>query len=138
MFIRPFQAADRAAVIALWQVCGLTRPWNDPASDIDFCLASQEATLLVAEADGAVIGSAMVGHDGHRGWVYYLAASPAQQGKGLGRALMAAAEDWARARGVPKLMLMVRPENAGVRAFYEALGYIEEPRIIFTRRLDGA
>lgn len=138
MFIRPFQQTDRAAVIALWQVCGLTRPWNDPTSDIDFCLASQEATLLVAEADGAVIGSAMVGHDGHRGWVYYLAASPAQQGKGLGRALMAAAEDWARARGVPKLMLMVRPENAGVRAFYEALGYIEEPRIIFTRRLDGA
>ncbi len=138
MFIRPFQAADRADVIALWQTCGLTRPWNDPASDIDFCLASQEATLLVAEADGAVIGSAMVGHDGHRGWVYYLAASPTQQGKGLGRALMAAAEDWARARGVPKLMLMVRPENAGMRAFYEALGYIEEPRIIFSRRLDGA
>lgn len=137
MQIRPFQEADRAAVIALWQACGLTRPWNDPASDIDFCLASAAATLLVAEADGAVIGSAMVGHDGHRGWVYYLAADPAQQGKGLGRALMAVAEDWARTRGVPKLMLMVRPENERVRAFYEALGYIEEPRIIFTRRLDG-
>ncbi len=136
MQIRPFEAADRASVIALWQACGLTRPWNDPGSDIDFCLTSQEAILLVAEADGAVIGSAMVGHDGHRGWVYYLAAAPAQQRSGLGRALMQAAEDWARGRGVPKLMLMVRPENERVRAFYEALGYIEEPRIIFSRRLD--
>ena len=136
MQIRPFQETDRASVIALWQACGLTRPWNDPGSDIDFCLGSQEATLLVAEADGVVIGSAMVGHDGHRGWVYYLAAAPAQQRGGLGRALMQAAEDWARARGVPKLMLMVRPENERVRAFYEALGYVEEPRIIFSRRLD--
>lgn len=137
MLIRPYQAADRAAVIALWQACGLTRPWNDPGQDIDFCIGSKEASLLVAELDGTVIGSAMVGHDGHRGWVYYLAAAPAQQRGGLGRRLMQAAEDWARARGVPKLMLMVRPENERVRAFYERLGYIEEPRIIFSRRLDG-
>jgi len=137
MQIRPFQEADRAAVIALWQGCGLTRPWNDPGQDIDFCLGSKEATLLVAEENALIIGSAMLGHDGHRGWVYYLAAAPAHQRGGLGRALMAAAEDWAAKRGVPKLMLMVRPENDRVRAFYEALGYIEEPRIIFTRRLDG-
>ncbi len=137
MLIRLYQEADRAAIIALWQECGLTRPWNDPGQDIDFCVGSAEAILLVAELDGAVIGSAMVGHDGHRAWVYYLAASPAQQRGGLGRKLMQAAEDWARARGVPKLMLMVRPENERVRAFYERLGYIEEPRIIFSRRLDG-
>lgn len=137
MLIRPYQEADRAAVIALWQECGLTRPWNDPGQDIDFCVGSAEAILLVAELDGAVIGSAMVGHDGHRAWVYYLAAAPAHQRGGLGRRLMQAAEDWARARGVPKLMLMVRPENERVRAFYERLGYIEEPRIIFSRRLDG-
>lgn len=137
MLIRPFQEADRSAVIALWQACGLTRPWNDPGQDIDFCLGSKEAILLVAEEKAQVIGSAMVGHDGHRGWVYYLAAAPSHQRSGLGRKLMAAAEDWARQRGVPKLMLMVRPENERVRAFYEALGYIEEPRIMFTRRLDG-
>lgn len=138
MQIRPFIESDRAALIALWQACGLTRPWNDPDTDISFCIASPAATLLVAEADGAVIGSAMVGHDGHRGWVYYLAAAPARQKAGLGRALMAVAEDWCRQRGVPKLMLLVRPENAAVRAFYEKLGYGEEERVIFTRRLDGA
>jgi len=138
MLIRPFIESDRAALIALWQACGLTRPWNDPDTDISFCVKSASATILVAEQDGAVIGSAMVGHDGHRGWVYYLAAAPAQQKAGLGRKLMQAAEDWCRQRGVPKLMLMVRPENAAVRAFYEKLGYGEEERVIFSRRLDGA
>ncbi len=135
--MRLFKESDRAALIALWQACGLTRPWNDPDQDISFCIASPAASILVAEENGAVIGSAMVGHDGHRGWIYYVAVSPTQQKAGLGRKLMAAAEDWCRQRGVPKLMLMVRPENAAVPAFYETLGYGEEQRVIFSRRLYG-
>ncbi|WBY07766.1 GNAT family N-acetyltransferase [Sphingomonas sp. 7/4-4] len=69
-----------------------------------------------------VAGSVMVGFDGHRGWVYYLAVSPDQRRTGLGRALMAAAEDWLRDRGAPKLQLMVREDNAAALDFYEALG----------------
>jgi ribosomal protein S18 acetylase RimI-like enzyme len=137
MRIRPFEERDRAAVIALWQACGLTRPWNDPDTDISFCTGKPESTILVGEREDRIVASVMTGHDGHRGWLYYLAVDPALQKGGHGRAMVAAAEDWLKARGVPKVMLMVRPENNRVRAFYDALGYTEEPRVIFSRRLDG-
>ncbi len=136
MQVRVFEERDRSAVIALWQACGLTRPWNDPDSDISFCIGKSESTILVGARDGKLVASVMTGHDGHRGWLYYLAVDPAVQKAGLGRAMVAAAEDWLRQRGVPKVMLMVRPENDKVRAFYDALGYTEEPRVIFARRLD--
>lgn len=135
--IRDYQSADRDAVIALWEACGLTRPWNDPATDIAFCVSRPESTILVGEAGGKLVASVMTGHDGHRGWLYYLAVEPALQKAGHGRAMVAAAEAWLKARGVPKVMLMVRPENTTVRAFYDALGYEEEERVIYARRLDG-
>lgn len=137
MEIRAFEESDRSAVIALWQACGLTRPWNDPDADISFCMSKPESTILVGERDGRIVASVMTGHDGHRGWLYYLAVDPAAQKGGLGRAIVAAAETWLQQRGAPKVMLMVRPENDKVRAFYDALGYTEEPRVIFSRRLDG-
>lgn len=137
MNIRTYLPTDRDAVITLWEACGLTRPWNDPGSDIDTCISKPESTILVGEDAGKIVGSVMVGHDGHRAWLYYLAVSPALQKGGLGRKLVAAAEDWVKGRGIPKVMLMVRPENDKVRAFYEAIGYVEEPRVIFSRRFDG-
>jgi ribosomal protein S18 acetylase RimI-like enzyme len=135
--IRDYRAEDRDALIALWQACDLTRPWNDPATDIAFCVSRPESTILVGEQNGKVVASVMTGHDGHRGWLYYLAVEPSLQKSGLGRRMVEAAEAWLKARGVPKVMLMVRPENGKVRAFYDALGYEEEPRVIFAKRLDG-
>ncbi|MGR7997512.1 MULTISPECIES: GNAT family acetyltransferase [unclassified Xanthobacter] len=127
---------DTAALVRLWQEAGLTRPWNDPQADIALARRGPHSTILVARHEDAVIGSVMVGHDGHRGWIYYLAVDGTHRGRGLGRALSRAAEDWLKARAVPKLMLMVRPENTAVRAFYEREGFIEEPRVIFSKRLD--
>lgn len=129
--------ADTEALAALWERAGLTRPWNDPHADIALARRGPHSTILVARDGGRILGSAMVGHDGHRGWVYYLAVEPDLQGRGLGRALLRAVEDWLRARAVPKLMLLVRPDNEKVRGFYAAEGYVEEPRIVFSRRLDG-
>jgi ribosomal protein S18 acetylase RimI-like enzyme len=106
--------------VALWHAVGLTRPWNDPMTDLLRAMAGPASTVLAA---GALDGTVMVGTDGHRAWMYYLAVDPAQQGRGLGRALVAAAEQWAKAQGAPKLMLMVRTSNTAVTAFYEALGY---------------
>ncbi|MFG1288197.1 GNAT family acetyltransferase [Xanthobacter versatilis] len=131
------QDTDTPALAALWERAGLTRPWNDPLADIALARRGPHSTILVARRDGALAGSVMVGHDGHRGWVYYLAVEPDLQRKGLGRALLTAAEDWLRARAVPKLMLLVRPDNEAVRGFYSAVGYLEEPRVVFSRRLDG-
>ncbi|MFG1422452.1 GNAT family acetyltransferase [Roseixanthobacter liquoris] len=125
------------ALVSLWERAGLTRPWNDPRADIALARRGPHSTILVARDGEKVVGSVMVGHDGHRGWIYYLAVDPALTRQGLGRALAHTAEDWLKARGVPKLMLLVRPENEQVRAFYAASGFIEEPRIIFTKRLDG-
>ena len=129
---------DRDAVVALWQACGLTRPWNDAFADFDVALAGAAATVLVLREAGRMIGSAMVGHDGHRGGLYYLAVDPARQGEGLGRRMMAAVEDWLRAQGVPKLNLMVRKENETVLGFYAALGYADNQCVSLGKRLDEA
>jgi ribosomal protein S18 acetylase RimI-like enzyme len=135
--ISPIVDADVDAVIALWQRCGLTRPWNDPASDIAFARRGDNATILTGRVSGALVATAMVGHDGHRGWVYYVAVDPDRQGQDFGRAIMAAAEDWLRARDVTKVMLMVRPDNVSVRAFYDRLGYDVQERVIYAKWLDG-
>jgi ribosomal protein S18 acetylase RimI-like enzyme len=129
--------ADIAEVVALWRRCGLTRPWNDPVADIALARKGPNANVLTGRLGGAVVATAMVGHDGHRGWVYYVAADPEHRGKGYGRAIMDAAENWLRQAGIPKLQLMVRRENASAGAFYQAIGYGEQPLLIFGKWLDG-
>ena len=126
--IEPAIADDEAAVVALWRACGLTRPWNDPQADFALAQGGGASTVLVARGEG-IEGSVMVGFDGHRGWVYYLAVAPDQRRTGLGRALMTAAEDWLRARGAPKLQLMVREDNAAALDFYESLG-LERQKVV--------
>jgi len=116
-------ASEAEAVIALWQECGLTRPWNDPRQDFERALAWPASTILVARDGVTLLGSAMIGYDGHRGWVYYLAVSPAHQRSGLGRRMMDAAVSWLRDRGAPKIQLMVRTSNAATLDFYAALGF---------------
>lgn len=135
--IAPITDADVESVVALWQRCGLTRPWNDPTSEIAFARRGQNATILIGRADGALVATAMVGHDGHRGWVYYVAVDPDLQRRDFGRAIMAAAEDWLRGQGVEKVMLMVRPDNTKVHAFYDRLGYDVQERVIYAKWLDG-
>jgi hypothetical protein len=133
----PIADADIPAVIALWQACGLTRPWNDPSADIALARRGPHATVLIGRDDGAIVATAMVGHDGHRGWVYYVATDPERRGKGYGRAIMNAAEDWLRAAGIAKLQLLVRRENVKAGAFYQSIGYTEAQTIVFAKWLDG-
>jgi ribosomal protein S18 acetylase RimI-like enzyme len=135
--IAPIADADIAEVIALWRACDLTRPWNHPAADIALARRGPNSAILIGRDGDAMIASALVGHDGHRGWVYYVAVDPARRGKGFGRAIMNAAEDWLRARGIEKLQLMVRGDNTRVQAFYGSLGYLEQERVLFAKWLDG-
>ena len=104
MNIRPIRDGDEAPLADLWTRCGLVRPWNDPFSDIAFARATAQTEIFVGERDSAIIASVMCGHDGHRGWVYYLAVSPDCQGRDLGRAMMTQAEDHLRALDVPVLV----------------------------------
>ncbi|MBE2315908.1 GNAT family acetyltransferase [Solirubrobacter sp. CPCC 204708] len=132
--IRPLAAGDREAAVALWHACGLTRPWNDPHADFSRAAEGPSSAVLGAFEDTTLIGSAMVGHDGHRGWVYYLGVHPEHRQRHLGRALMDACEAWVRERGVPKIEVMVRGDNAATRGFYEALGYGLEDVVVYSRR----
>ena len=135
--ITPIEDDDVAAVVVLWQRCDLTRPWNDPAADIALARRGPNSTILIGRDGDTIIASVMVGHEGHRGWVYYVAVDPDHRGRGFGRAMMNAAEDWLRNAGIAKLQLLVRSENTKVQAFYESIGYDEQERIIYAKWLDG-
>lgn len=137
MDIRPIKDCDVEAVIALWRACELTRPWNVPEDDIAIARANPGSDILVGELDGRIVATAMVGVDGHRGWAYYVAVTPERQGRGLGRQIMAAAADWLRARGAPKIHVMVRTSNQAVIDFYDRLGLELQDCVVLGRRLDG-
>lgn len=135
--IRPLREGEEEAVAALWDACGLTRPWNPPARDIAFARATPTADILVAEdtaaGNGALFASVLCGHEGHRGWMYYVAVHPDRQGSGLGKRMVKAAEDWLAAQGCWKVMLMVRRENATVQDFYAGLGYEHSDVVVLSR-----
>jgi len=136
MEIRAFASPDTPAVIQLWQDCGLYRPWNDPHKDIARKLSvSPELFWVGVDAQGQVMASIMVGYDGHRGWINYLAVHPAQQRQGHARQLMQQAEAALTALGCPKLNLQVRSGNEAVIAFYESLGYSNDQTVSLGKRL---
>ncbi|MGO1319104.1 MAG: GNAT family acetyltransferase [Galactobacter sp.] len=129
--------ADSAA--ALWEATGLVRPWNDPVGDFLRAVRGQTSAVLGvldAEDPARIVGTVMVGADGHRGWVYYLAVDPAMQRAGLGTELMSAAEEWLRTAGAPKVQLMVRSTNTTVVGFYEHLGYTDQSTAVLGKFLD--
>lgn len=136
MKIRAYAPADEAAVVALWEACGLTRPWNDPRKDIRRKLAVRPDLFLVGELGGEVIGTAMAGYEGHRGWINYLAIAPAHQRKGLARSLMDEAERLLRESGCPKINLQIRTSNAGAIEFYRRLGFSVDDTVSMGKRLE--
>jgi hypothetical protein len=136
--VTSIEDADLPEVIGLWQRAGLVREWNDPAGDIALARRERNATILLGrDSEGALVASLLVGHDGHRGWVYYVSVDPDHRLKDYGRQIMTAAEDWLRARGIMKLQLMVRGDNVRVHAFYRSLGYYDQQRTTFAKWLDG-
>ena len=134
--IRPYGDDDFTACTALWEGCGLTVWYNEPARDIALWQRSPNAEILVAESGGALIGTVCCGHDGHRGWLYYVAVDPAHRGRRVGHDLVRAAEEWLQGQGILKIELMVRETNRAVIGFYNALGYAVTPRAVMARWLD--
>ena len=135
MQIRPYRPADEQAVVDLWRECGLTRPWNDPHKDIARKLSEQPELFLIGTLGNEVVASVMVGFDGHRGWVYYLAVAERHRKHSHGRALMQEAERLLIERGCPKLNLQVRTSNTGVIEFYRRLGYSLDETVSLGKRL---
>jgi ribosomal protein S18 acetylase RimI-like enzyme len=137
MQIRPFQPGDEAAVVKLWQECGLTRPWNDPGKDIRRKLAVRPDLFLVGILDGRLVASVMAGYEGHRGWLNYLAIDPEFQRRGLARLIVERAEQLLRDAGCPKINLQVRMSNAEAIAFYRRIGYAVDEVVSMGKRLEA-
>ena len=137
MEIRAFLREDFEQVVSLWERCGLTRPWNDPRKDIDRKLEVQSELFLVGEIDGRIVGSAMAGFDGHRGWVNYLAVDPDLRYQGLGTALMAAATDGLKRLGCPKVNVQIRRDNMAALEFYRRIGFAEDDVVSMGRRFES-
>jgi ribosomal protein S18 acetylase RimI-like enzyme len=130
LVVRAFRDADEPAVSALWvRVFGDAAPRNAPDRVIAQKRKVQPELFLVAELAGDLVGTAIAGDDGHRGWLHLLAVSPDHRKAGIGRRLVAESARLLRERGVPKLNLQVRGDNAGVVAFYERLGFAVEDRV---------
>lgn len=136
MNIAPLTDKQIPDAVALWTEAGLTRPWNDATADCRRALRGPDSTVLAVTDDVGLIATAMVGHDGHRGWVYSLAVAERCRGRGFGAQLMSACEDWVRARGIPKVQLMVRSENSDVLSFYDRIGYDRSDVVVLGKRLD--
>ena len=133
--MRAFRDEDEAAAIALWSACDLTRPWNDPAKDIARKRLVQPELFLVGTIDDEVVATAMVGYEGHRGWVNYLAVDPRHRRAGHARRLMDEAEHRLLALGCPKINLQLRKSNAQALGFYRSLGYLEDEVVSLGKRL---
>ncbi len=134
--VRAFEPADTEGVVALWERCGLTRPWNDPRKDIARKLATQRELFLVATCGGELIATVMAGYEGHRGWINYLAVDPERRRSGLGRQMMNEAEARLRALGCPKINLQVRADNRDAIAFYQRLGFAVDDTVSLGKRLE--
>lgn len=135
LHIRTYHASDEDATVALWQACGLTRPWNDPHKDIARKLAVQPDLFLVGTVDQKLVGTVMGGYEGHRGWINYLAVHPDFQRQGHASVLLQAIEQKFRALGCPKINLQVRSSNLEVLAFYRRHGYLPDEVVCCGKRL---
>jgi ribosomal protein S18 acetylase RimI-like enzyme len=136
--IRPFENDDEPAVVALWERCRLTRPWNDPHEDIARKRSLQPHLFLVGLVEREIVASVMAGYEGHRGWLNYVAIDPVWQRRGLGREIVQAAERLLREQGCPKINLLVRGGNDAAVSFYRSLGYDVDDVISLGKRLHDA
>lgn len=135
-FIRNATQGDSSEIITIWEECNLTRPWNNSNDDIKNAILNSTSTILLL-CENKIIGTVMVGHDGHRGWIYYLAVTKKFQKMGYGKQLVFEAEKWLKEKNVPKVNLMIRNSNGGVKQFYKACDYMESDVITMEKWLNN-
>jgi len=135
LIIRSYCDSDKDEIIQLWEKCDLVVPWNDPRSDIKRKLSIQPELFIVGYVDNKIIATAMVGYEGHRGWVNYLAVEPKCRRNGFGKQMMEEAERRLLKLGCPKLQVQVRATNSGVIKFYRKLGYNIDDVVNIGKRL---
>ncbi len=125
----------REDVVNLWKAAfGYEVSYNAPELVIDQKIEHDDL-LYVALDEEQLIGSIMVGYDGHRGWIYSLAVSPNCRKQGVGSQLLTFAQEKLASLGCLKVNLQITGENSEVQAFYEANGFSVEERVSMGKRL---
>ena len=137
LLIRPFQTEDEDALVALWKMCELTVPWNNPHKDIARKLQVQPELFLVGILDSNLIATVMGGYDGHRGWINFLAVHPDFRENGYGQKIMNSVETEIRKMGCPKINFQIRTGNDRVTSFYQKLGFTNDHVVSMGKRLEA-
>jgi len=135
MLIREFQLDDYEPVVELWRKAGIHIDVSDSPEGIRHKLTRDPDLFLVAVEDGVILGTVMGCYDGRRGWINHLAVLPQNQKSGLGTLLMGTVEARFKEKGCVKINLHILPENEGVGAFYEHLGYNRDVLIFMEKWL---
>lgn len=131
-----YQSKHFSEVEKLWaKVFPGDPPWNHAENAIPEKLRVQPELFLVAEVKGNIVGTAMAGYDGHRGWLYTIAVEPSHQRRGIGSRLLKSAERKLLQMGCKKINLQIRADNDAVSEFYRCHGYATEERISMGKRV---
>ena len=124
LVLRSADAHDIPAVLAFWQDAAedAHRPVDTPGGVAALHLRDPDALILAVD-DSAIVGTIIAGWDGWRCHLYRLAVSPSRRRTGIGRALIAAAEDRFRALGGVRVDAMVLDDNDRAQRVWRACGY---------------
>jgi ribosomal protein S18 acetylase RimI-like enzyme len=117
--IRPAAAGDIAEVLEFWSEAAEATS-TDTTEVLTSLVRRDPGALMVAEADGRIVGTVIAGWDGWRGSIYRLAVGPDQRRSGLGQALLRAAEDRLAGLGAQRLHAIVVESNDAAVAFWTA------------------
>ena len=129
VLVRPARRAEIPAVLALWREADAVPSVSDDPASLGRLLDTSEDALLVAEADGRLLGTIVAGWDGWRGNLYRLAVLPTERRRGIALRLVAEAEHRLTAKGAVRISALVMSEHDPAVALWRAAGYLHDPRV---------
>ena len=121
---REFTIADYESAIALWEsVEGVEICEGDSREEIAEYLKRNPGLSRVAEASGKIVGVALCGHDGRRGWIYHLAVAAEYRGRNIGRCVLDDCIEGFRKAGLKRAIILVAGDNPSGHAFWLRNGW---------------